>query len=469
MNQNNKIVDSPDKDRMDIEIKALIETVISRDPSMKGRLNAMAVWNYLQLPDESYGWVDGWKGSMPWRVKVMAVMAHIQEGIEPGYGHLLFLGNSLYMSASYARTKMLQDPDLTGYSVKFKALSEEEKETYCIEDGDAVLKCALKGVYCGHEIEWEGIGIIDKEEKNKTDKNGKKMQMFGTRKNLVNTLQTRAVHNLIKYNYKTSLPMAPGKEEVEELKKTEEESLKQLKFIGSGSDDIDRGITRGKIKVEEDENDKSSLLKEIADIIRDLNKGGMSEKEIKTTYGITTGIFDYLQSLSLDAIRDFYDQISTLLSSLAMEDSEGETSDKSDTKGKRKRRTKAEIEADKLEEEKKEDAAKVLNSSKPVRLPYKEDFGLDDFEDMEEDFSDELIPTIRAKPDNAKLAYEAIQTLLAHPKITTQPELIAKLKELDTKFLLENDKPLIVDSVTKVVTQKDFSLLDKLIKDREDL
>lgn len=467
MNQNNKIVNAPDKDRMDIEIKALIETVVSRDPSMKGRLNAMAVWNYLQLPDESFGWVDGWKGGMPWRVKVMAVMAHIQEGIEPGYGHLLFLGNSLYMSASYARTKMLQDPNLAGYSVKFKPLSQEERETYCIEDGDAVLKCVLKGIYDGHEIEWEGIGIIDKDEKNKTDKHGKKMQMFGTRKNLVNTLQTRAVHNLIKYNYETSIPMAPAKEEVDELKKTEEEALKQLKFIDSGSDEIDRSRTIEKIKTEEEEANKASLFNDIADIIRDLNKGGMSEKEIKATYNITSGIFDYLQSLSINDLRSFYDQISALLVSLSTEQSEGQEAKNSDTKSKRKRRTKAEIEAEKLEQENKADVAKVFNS---VKVDSKFDEGMDELEPMEDlDAFDDLMPTIRAKPDNAKLAYEAIKTLLAHPKIVTQPSLIDKLKVLDAKFLLENDKTLIIDSVTKAVAQKDLTLLDKLIKEREDL
>ena len=50
----NQLAELGEPERIKKEIEALIETAIMQEPNLKGRLNAQIVWQYLQMPDESF-------------------------------------------------------------------------------------------------------------------------------------------------------------------------------------------------------------------------------------------------------------------------------------------------------------------------------------------------------------------------------------------------------------------------------
>ena len=439
------------KDIMKKEIESLIEAVCLNEPGMKGRLNAQAVWNYLQLPDESFGWVDGYKGAMPWRVKVMSVMAHLQEGIQPGYGHILFIGNKLYMTAEFARKKFHEDSNISIKALEFIPLAPGEKEMYGLEEGDRAIKVILDGSYCKEDITWSGVGIIDRDELAKTDSKGRKMQMFGTKKNIMATLKTRAMADMLKYNYNTRIPIAPDHNEIIAIQESESHQTEINDFRNKNMDFIDRNNAKALHEAKQEEQGKEKIYQQILTLLDKASEIGY-ENEYFADLLELQNFPNCLMEQSYIFINNVLNQLSDFLVSapnLLVQEKQGENNLK-----------------EKKEEEEKP-KKKGRGRGRPKKSEQNEE---EEFDEETSDVSEDELPEINLEEKPKRRLTKAdlcVRGYMNHDKIQAYPELLTRLEKLKSLPLDDEDEPIIKDGTRAAVTQQNYDMLDKLIELRD--
>ena len=193
-NGGNQLAVIADRDKKELE--AMISGVCVARPTLKERLTVASAWYFMQLPDSSYGWTAN--QAMSKFEKLMLVAAHVQLGLMPGMGLINILGNKMYLTVAAAREKAL--PHVI--SRRPRACTDDEKEMLGVSPGDRCLALEIVLKVDGQEIETTGYGIIDKEKLDYRS-NGKTLPGLGNKKDIFQTLQTRAEKDI----YKHHIPM----------------------------------------------------------------------------------------------------------------------------------------------------------------------------------------------------------------------------------------------------------------------
>jgi hypothetical protein len=221
------------------EIQAFIDTVVMDTPSLKDRLTVAVAWNYLQMPDKSFGWTTAEK--MPQQNKLMCIAAHLQAGAKIGYGHIYFLGNKLYQSADFVRSKAASDPEwkMCG-DAKFIPHTPDEKAMFGLGEKDLSCKCLIEVEYKGKVFTAQGDGIIGADELS-----GNKVG-FSTVKNRAMTLKTRAMRDLYSRFYPThGVPVAPDDSEEQQMR--EQTFTQQVQVVKENQTEESRAEVRSNI------------------------------------------------------------------------------------------------------------------------------------------------------------------------------------------------------------------------------
>jgi len=461
MNEKNQLI-PVDVERQKKEMQALIETVLLTEPGLAGRLNVQVVWNYLQLPDASFGWIDGWKGDMPWRVKMMAVAAHLKEGATPGFGQIYYLGNKLYKSADFVRGKANSDPNFViGRTPKWRPHTKEEKDMFGLVDGDMSCRLEMIVTWKGTQTLLCGDGIIGKDELDKKDKNGKPLPGKDTTKNRAATLKTRAMRDLYKYFYPSDLPIGGDANEDAEIIQLEKTQMQQLELP---RDEFDLAKTREKIKDENISSNNKLEIAELKKLLADLSTLGLTTDEVSEMTGENWDDIINGKTLTLS-----YSVARGVLSDLII--SRQALTTKPKEKVTRRRKPKIEAQGDPTkndlkpsyqdkEPEKKPNtlSPKIEEASNGLKDDPLEKF-IGDIEeagkgDVEQDITDEEMDS-----------YEACDELLDHENVT-DAKVIEKIISLKRCSLLEGDRIKIYSSVQNAVFNKDFRELDALITAR---
>jgi hypothetical protein len=174
-------------------LQSLIEAASANDPRIKARVTVAAVWQYLRLPDSSFGWVPRVNAGdptppLPMQCKALCVITTLSLGLIPGLGNVLWLGNKCFIDIYGKRTLTKRD----GYRPikrNLRPFTEAEREMFALKPGDMAL--VLEQKYCvgidPQICDGVGYGIIDSNEFNTGKKPG-----LGTRKDAAMSLITRA-------------------------------------------------------------------------------------------------------------------------------------------------------------------------------------------------------------------------------------------------------------------------------------
>ena len=455
------------------EIEALINTVSVADPSLKDKLNTAVIWNYLQMPDNSFGWTTS--ATMPTNVKLMAIAAHIQAGAKPGFGHIYFLGNKLYQSADFVRQQANANPDwkITG-EPKFKPHAIEEKDMFGLEKGDLSCKCIITVIHQGTEFTAEGDGIIGLEELKFRSQKGHPKPGLNGKKNIAMTLKTRAMRDLYSRFYPSrGMPIGPDQSEEQEVIEAKYEE--QLKINKTETTEVDAEKTREVIQIEEakveEEDNKKEALDALNEIIKQSKEKGMKPKDLWSEVGLTTKkdflnqdsqkIFDCLEILT-DFVDNFDCVKDTAINHLELA-KERYTKQVDSVKEKGGLPMKI-LGFNHLNIFESQDIKEVTMAS-GVLVEWLKNPTVEVKEDPLNDFSDQ--PEEIAKPEEGKKAYDIIERLKVHEQLKDE-KTRSKLVELSQKRLKEGDDILIV-KIARLANKGNYSELDSLISDRQAL
>ncbi len=96
-------------------LTSLIEAAAIGDPALKLRVSVAAVWQYMQLPDSSFGWVPRAAPGeapppLPQQCKALCIITTLQLGLTPGLGHVLWLGNKCVIDVYGKRVLAARTP-----------------------------------------------------------------------------------------------------------------------------------------------------------------------------------------------------------------------------------------------------------------------------------------------------------------------------------------------------------------------
>jgi len=470
MNQNNNQLANPvDNERQKKEMEALIETVLLTEPGLKGKLNMQVVWNYLQLPDSSFGWTDGWKGDMPWRVKMLAVAAHLKEGATPGFGQIYYLGNKLYKSADFVRGRANSDLKFViGGTPIWRPHTKEERAMFGLEDGDMSCRLEMIVTWKGTQVQLMGDGIIGKDELDKKDKNGKALPGRDTKKNIAGTLKTRAMRDLYKYFYPSDLPIGGDRAEEIEIIEAERTQLEQLQMP---RDEFDLAKTREKIKDENENKNRQAELEQIKDKLAKLHELGLNINEVSEMTGknwneiIKGTSIDYAYSTAISVLSDLIVNRQNHVNKTKTKTTrtrKAKTTTKENTNGN------ANVASDpaKQQQIKKDIAPPSIAETKAQEQPEIKDDPIEAFMgDIEE--AESLIEEapVEQLSDEEMDSYVACDELLDHENVT-DPQVIEKIVRLKRSKLIPGDRMKLYSSVQSAVFNKDFGELDALISAR---
>ena len=461
--QNNQLAANAENERQKKEMEALIDTVLLSEPGLKGRLNMQVVWNYLQLPDSSFGWTDGWKGDMPWRVKMLAVAAHLKEGATPGFGQIYYLGNKLYKAADFVRGKANKDKDfvIMGNPV-WKPHTQEERGMFGLEDGDMSCRLAMTVKWKGEIVQLVGDGILGKDELDKRDKKGKPLPGRDTKKNIAGTLKTRAMRDMYKYFYPSDLPIGGDRAEEIEIVEAERTELQQLEMP---RDEFDLAKTREKIKDENENKNRQDELEQIKDKLARLHELGLNIKEVSEMTGKNWN--EIIKGTSTDYA---YNTAISVLSDLII--NRQVHVKKSKAKKTRTRKAKTEVKTEVNENNIHKHTEAIQNDAPPStaktatqRQVLKDDDPveafIDDIQDAEATFED---PT-QEIPQELQDSYDACDELIEHDNVTDPvvTDILVKLKRCK---LEAGDRLKLYNSVQSAVFNKDFGELNALLQAR---
>lgn len=179
------------------ELTALIEAAAVSDPALRSRVTVEAVWQYMRLPESSYGWVPKERGAdapppMPSACKALCVVTTLVLGLTPGLGHVLWLGNKCFIDIYGKRVLARRVAKFLGH--KYRPMHQWEKDMFGLKDGD--MSIAIEQTYKlgDDEIVGTGYGIID-------------ISDFGrkpgtqSRKDLAMTVMTRAERDFLNRHF----------------------------------------------------------------------------------------------------------------------------------------------------------------------------------------------------------------------------------------------------------------------------
>lgn len=186
-------------------LEAMIDAATLRDPKLRDVLTKAAVWQYLQLPDDSFGWsarIDGKPVPMPRQAKSLCIITTLSIGLMPGLGHVLWLGNRCYVTAEARSHAINQSPDVVRIGeLLLRPFNDAEKEMFAIEKGD--MHCFVQQLvrFKGAEYIWSGHGIIGGEEFDKVGRDNRRMPGLQSKKDAAQTLKTRAIRDMERRNF----------------------------------------------------------------------------------------------------------------------------------------------------------------------------------------------------------------------------------------------------------------------------
>lgn len=482
------------------EIEALIQTVSVTDPSMKDKLNTAVIWNYLQMPDNSFGWTTS--AVMPTNIKLMAIAAHIQAGAKPGYGHIYFLGNKLYQSADFVRQTANSNPEwkITG-NPKFAPHSQDEKDMYGLQDGDMSCKSIMSVNFKGQIMTIEGDGIIGKEELSYRSQKGHPKPGLNGRKNIAMTLKTRAMRDMYSRFYPANgTPIGPDRSEEAEVIEAGFED--QIDLAKTESTPENREETREAIKIDDnkknDAEDRKKFTKLLNEVLATAKEKGIKQKDVwlqadcktkkELTEKPTDELFDCLEVIT-DFIESYEeaekkDESSVNHLELAKERFSKQVDMVKEKGGKpmtilgfnhlnlfqSKDMNHISEASDKLVEWLKNPVVeeKTVISKREKPLPVTEQ---QEQADIPDDLFDEVPVKSstrsgpRPKPANAIEAYQIIHRLQGHEKLTDK-KTKDKLSELNNRYLLEGDEHLIVKA-SRTSNTGNYSEINELLENRE--
>lgn len=178
------------------KLEAIIEATVMQRPDLKGKLNTLAAWQYMQLPDVTFGWSDG--SPMGWPQKTQCVITTLSLDLMPG--HVIWMGNGVYATAAAWLFMVNRDvPKLTG--MEFRPFSEAEKEMFGIQPGDLHCVVEQKVLFGGHEAVWIGHGVIGSDELTHLSAKGHNKIGMKTTRDRVQFLKTRAIRDMNTRNF----------------------------------------------------------------------------------------------------------------------------------------------------------------------------------------------------------------------------------------------------------------------------
>jgi len=270
-------------ERQKKELESIVNTVVMQQPSLKDKLTVPIIWNYMQMPDSTFGWNAG--GEMPKHMKVALVAAHLQHGAQLGFGHIYYLGNKMYQSAEFVRSKAANDPEwkVVG-NPTFKPHTVEERLMYGLTEGDMSCKVECEVEYKGKKFLASGDGFIGKDEINYRSSGGKSKAGMDTIKNRAMTLKTRAMRDLYNRYYPTQgLPVAP--EHGEDTPEYQDaQYVEQVKIVNETSTEEARSEYREKIKSTQEDSAKKEEKKKLLELLEKIKEAakanGVSSKDL---------------------------------------------------------------------------------------------------------------------------------------------------------------------------------------------
>ena len=440
---------------MERDIKGMVESVLLSDPTLKDRLTMSAVASYMRLPDNSFGWAQG---EMPWPAKVLAVTTCLKLGLLPGTGAIYFLGSSLYISTAAARTRANSDPNWIYKSIKYMPLDEFEKQAYLIEDGDIAIKLCATVIKGGHEVELEGIGICGKEEIKNNKVWGYAAHNGFSKKNLIQTLRTRAEKDLLKRYYpiggvtiadSTDPEVIDVTPEREKLPTTPEGRKERFESVMQFHKENDKDLVNAKTNLDETLRTAFAHFAE-SEIVEML---GVSIDEMQTCTDIDRVIT--ATCILRDAIDDRETNPNNTKTNLA-----GETTE---TQKRGRGRPKKEVE---------EGNSPVVEQAQPLPMqnrPVAKNEGLNipppesEFDGDSQQLQSSDVKVNEYGQDIAAL--NTIKRLLNHPKYTN-PALKIQLTKLTAKKLLPGDSVEIAQGA-RMAERGSFGHLLQLVSNRE--
>ena len=485
------------------EIEAFIQATILETPQLKDKLTTPIVWNYLQLPDSSFGWAG--KEPMPRKLKLLVIAAHMKLGAPIGYGHIYFLGNKLYQSADFVRSKAAHDPrwKMMGRST-YRPHTEAERGMFCLKPSDMSCRLEIEVEHNGQAFVAEGDGIIGEEEIKYKSKYGKPKAGLDSAKNRAMSLKTRALRDLYARCYPVhDLPVAP---DINETIAIEATSLpKQMELANDYKTSEENKETRDKIqdtaKIEAEKEIRIELVATLEHIKKSSKHKKIKTKDIVNSCGAKTmkeieGYDNDTLSDALEAMSDFIDNLEDVADTKQLEEPKTEPkevphnpvepspmdeSKKTPTHEEPKQNSfvkaalkKYEILISDCEKIKllptkilgfnhlnvfEYDKMKMINDAiskletklkEPIQT---EEMNVDDIFGVDENESD---PAAVAQLDE----------LLGNEKIKFEP-LIEALKELKTVKLLKGDAELILKNARLAIMKKDVSDILKIVFERK--
>ena len=257
----------------DETINDFVSAMAVTRPDLVDVLTAGAISAYARFPDESFGWSANGVMSMP--MKLAAIGAHLSLGLQPGLGHLFFLGNSIYISAQAARTKANADPLWIIVEEKYLPHSNEEREMFGLSEGDMSCKYRAQVKIGNNDLVWlEGDGIIDLDEirRNKV--------WAGTKKNIAMNLKTRAERDFLKRHYPLSGVVIADKFDIDIL---------DANFTDNDSPSKDRTTMKEAIAKEgkiSEAGQIGDLALDLTEAVKDATIRGVDPRTIKEALGM---------------------------------------------------------------------------------------------------------------------------------------------------------------------------------------
>jgi hypothetical protein len=210
------------KERMTKDIQALIAAVLVSKPEIKENLTVPAVWQFMQLPDTSYGWVPPGKDKenvpMPFAAKAMCILTALRVGLIPGNGMMYWLGNQVYIAVAGLRhiANTSKEFKWTG-PLKPRPLTEDEKLMLDIGPKDRGLAVERDLEVRGQKMTAIGYGILDEKDLSLTQSGYARPGRDG-KKNIFQTLVTRAEKDIFKHYLPLEVPAEPDWIEREKMK-----------------------------------------------------------------------------------------------------------------------------------------------------------------------------------------------------------------------------------------------------------
>jgi|GEM_PF-5668950 len=460
------------------QLQAFIDTAVMNDSNLKGKLTMAAAWQMMQLPDSSFGWVPK-GGAMPQPMKQLAILAHLQVGAKPGFGHIYFLGNKLYQSADFVRSQAASNPKwvIKGEAV-FVPHSVEEKNMYGLAEGDMSCKCLIDVEYKDEVAKLQGDGFIGKDEL-ASNKPG-----LNNLKNRAMTLKTRAMRDLYSRFYPTN--GVPVSDNLDDKEVTDVQYVEQVQVNGELATPESSAVVREEIIAELVVESEKGLVVECLDTLNNLKKDakekGIKPKELWDAAGCKTQ--KEFTEQKIEKIEDGLEAISDFVENYT-EKAETKTVNHLELAKNRFREQLSGVEKqggkpmsilgynhmnvfDYTEVKKIQDASQTLVAwiNKPAEKaePVQETQSDDDFMNGLDDLGS--APAEEPKAESCPKAKELIQNLFVHDKVKINEKIMSLLKQIDTKTLHKGDAQYIMSSTRIALEKNDFKDLNEFLKSR---